>query len=65
MGLFPPMCSKNMEIPILKGSARISSRLHFVCPHLFPSSGFWPVEPINDVDSEKNKVASSKIHNTR
>jgi ribonuclease Z len=58
MGLFPPMCSKNMEIPILKGSARISSRLHFVCPHLFPSSGFWPVEPINDVDSEKNKVSS-------
>lgn len=49
---------KNMEIPILKGSARISSRLHFVCPHLFPSSGFWPVEPINDVDSEKNKVSS-------
>ncbi|XP_015697710.1 tRNase Z TRZ3, mitochondrial [Oryza brachyantha] len=48
---------KNMEIPILKGSARISSRLHFVCPHLFPSSGFWPVELANDVDSEKNKTS--------
>ncbi|KAF0917529.1 hypothetical protein E2562_020907 [Oryza meyeriana var. granulata] len=50
---------KNMGIPILKGSARISSRLHFLCPHLFPSSGFWPVEPVNDVDSEKNKACES------
>ncbi|KAG8052717.1 hypothetical protein GUJ93_ZPchr0001g32916 [Zizania palustris] len=48
---------KNMENPILKGSARISSRLHFVCPHLFPSSGFWPVEPVNDVNLE-NKNSS-------
>ncbi|XP_062230438.1 tRNase Z TRZ3, mitochondrial-like [Phragmites australis] len=45
---------KNMEIPILKGSARISSRLNFVCPQLFPASGFWPVEPANVV-TEKNK----------
>uniref|UniRef100_A0A0D9UYQ6 ribonuclease Z n=1 Tax=Leersia perrieri TaxID=77586 RepID=A0A0D9UYQ6_9ORYZ len=51
---------KNMEIPVLKGSARISSRLHFVCPHLFPSSGFWPMEPVNDVDSEKNKISPSQ-----
>ncbi|KAG8052714.1 hypothetical protein GUJ93_ZPchr0001g29504 [Zizania palustris] len=49
---------KNMENPILKGSARISSRLHFVCPHLFPSSGFWPVEPVNDVNLENNKNSS-------
>ncbi|XP_062188934.1 tRNase Z TRZ3, mitochondrial-like [Phragmites australis] len=48
---------KNMEIPILKGSARISSRLNFVCPQLFPSSGFWPVELANDV-MEKNKITS-------
>lgn len=49
---------KNMEIPILKGSARISSRLNFVCPQLFPSSGFWPVKPANDVDYENNKSTS-------
>lgn len=57
--------SKNMEVPILKGSARISSRLNFVCPQLFPSSGFWPVEPANGIDLEKNKVNLSDIRNTR
>ncbi|RCV23450.1 hypothetical protein SETIT_5G007100v2 [Setaria italica] len=51
---------KNMEIPILKGSARISSRLNFVCPQLFPSSGFWSVEPANDV-MENDKRTSSEI----
>ncbi|CAO2194337.1 unnamed protein product [Urochloa humidicola] len=50
---------KNMEIPILKGSARISSRLNFVCPQLFPSSGFWPVKPANDV-MENDKSTSSE-----
>uniref|UniRef100_A0A453EIJ9 ribonuclease Z n=1 Tax=Aegilops tauschii subsp. strangulata TaxID=200361 RepID=A0A453EIJ9_AEGTS len=50
--------NKNMEVPILKGSARISSRLNFVCPQLFPSSGFWPVEPANGIDLEKNKSTS-------
>uniref|UniRef100_A0ACD5VPN7 Uncharacterized protein n=1 Tax=Avena sativa TaxID=4498 RepID=A0ACD5VPN7_AVESA len=50
--------NKNMEIPILKGSARISSRLNFLCPQLFPSSGFWPVEPANDIALEKNKSTS-------
>ena len=55
--------SKNMEIPILKGSARISSRLNFVCPQLFPSSGFWSVQPPNDV-MENDKVGSSSLYNT-
>ncbi|WVZ72942.1 hypothetical protein U9M48_021323 [Paspalum notatum var. saurae] len=48
---------KNMEIPVLKGSARISSRLNFVCPQLFPSSGFWSVKPANDV-MENDKSTS-------
>ncbi|TVU23016.1 hypothetical protein EJB05_32742, partial [Eragrostis curvula] len=48
---------KNMEIPILKGSARISSRLNFICPQLFPSSGFWPVETANG-GTEKNMYTS-------
>jgi len=52
-----------MEIPILKGSARISSRLNFVCPQLFPSSGFWSVKPANDV-MENDKVGSSSLYNT-
>ncbi|XP_014754632.1 tRNase Z TRZ3, mitochondrial isoform X3 [Brachypodium distachyon] len=52
--------NKNMEIPILKGSSRISSCLNFVCPQLFPSFGFWPVEPATDVDLEENKSTSSQ-----
>jgi hypothetical protein len=68
IGLMPPVsyfpfidpCSKNMEIPILKGSARISSRLNFVCPQLFPSSGFWSMKPANDV-IEHDKVGSSSL----
>jgi hypothetical protein len=55
-------CSKNMEIPILKGSARISSRLNFICPQLFPSSGFWSVQPPNDV-MENDKVGSNSLYN--
>ncbi|KAL6850226.1 hypothetical protein ACP4OV_020853 [Aristida adscensionis] len=54
---------KNMEIPILKGSARISSRLNFVCPQLFPSSGFWSVGAAND-GLEKNKNTSSETCET-
>lgn len=48
---------KNMEIPILKGSARISSRLNFVCPQLFPSSGFWSVKPANDVKENDESIS--------
>ncbi|KAL5654193.1 hypothetical protein ACJX0J_033512, partial [Zea mays] len=49
---------KNMEIPILKGSARISSHLNFVCPQLFPSSGFWSEQPSNDVMENDKSVSS-------
>eukprot|EP01018_Ginkgo_biloba_P002572 Gb_04947 [translate_table: standard] len=31
---------KNTEFPILKSSARLSSRLNFLCPQLFPVPGF-------------------------
>ncbi|XP_068659375.1 tRNase Z TRZ3, mitochondrial-like isoform X2 [Aristolochia californica] len=36
---------KNMEIPILKSSARIAARLNYLCPQLFPAPGFWPFQP--------------------
>ncbi|KAJ6845469.1 uncharacterized protein M6B38_287100 [Iris pallida] len=38
---------KNMEIPILKASARISSRLNYLCPHLFPAPGLWSLQHIS------------------
>jgi ribonuclease Z len=50
-----------MEIPILKGSARISTRLSFVCPQLFSSSGFWPVETATSL---MQKVGSSSLQIT-
>lgn len=48
---------KNMEIPILKSSARISSRLNYVCPQLFPSSGFWSGEQIDNIPVEKSECS--------
>ncbi|KAK8936191.1 hypothetical protein KSP39_PZI013536 [Platanthera zijinensis] len=32
----------NIKIPIFKSSARISSRLNYLCPQLFPHPGVWP-----------------------
>ncbi|KAF7814244.1 tRNase Z TRZ3, mitochondrial-like [Senna tora] len=34
---------KNVEIPILKSSARIATRLNYLCPQFFPAPGFWSV----------------------
>ncbi|KAI3411546.1 Ribonuclease Z [Psidium guajava] len=35
---------KNIEIPILCSSSRIAARLNYLCPQLFPASGFWSIE---------------------
>ncbi|KAL5156620.1 tRNAse Z TRZ4, mitochondrial [Glycine soja] len=32
---------KNVEIPILKASARIATRLNYLCPQFFPAPGLW------------------------
>ncbi|XP_051134860.1 tRNase Z TRZ3, mitochondrial-like [Andrographis paniculata] len=37
---------KNIEIPILKSSARISARLNYLCPQFFPSPGFWSLQSV-------------------
>ncbi|ESW22643.1 hypothetical protein PHAVU_005G170100 [Phaseolus vulgaris] len=34
---------KNVEIPILKASARIATRLNYLCPQFFPAPGSWSV----------------------
>ncbi|KAJ3703724.1 hypothetical protein LUZ61_007429 [Rhynchospora tenuis] len=46
--------SKNMDNPILQASARVSSRLNFLCPQIFPVSGFWPNEYIHVIPSEES-----------
>ncbi|XP_061374803.1 tRNAse Z TRZ4, mitochondrial isoform X2 [Gastrolobium bilobum] len=38
---------KNVEIPILKSSARIATRLNYLCPQLFPAPGFWSLSNHN------------------
>ncbi|KAI6671887.1 hypothetical protein NL676_006772 [Syzygium grande] len=35
---------KNIEIPILGSSSRIAARLNYLCPQLFPASGFWSLK---------------------
>ncbi|MQL95375.1 hypothetical protein Taro_028042, partial [Colocasia esculenta] len=45
---------KNTEIPILRSSARITSRLNYLCPHLFPAPGFWPPQQFNGCLVESN-----------
>ncbi|KAL0415203.1 UNVERIFIED_CONTAM: tRNAse Z TRZ4, mitochondrial [Sesamum latifolium] len=38
---------KNIEVPILKASARIAARLNYLCPQFFPSPGFWSLQKLN------------------
>ncbi|KAF9690116.1 hypothetical protein SADUNF_Sadunf01G0162400 [Salix dunnii] len=39
---------KNVEIPILKSSARIAARLNYLCPQFFPAPGFWSPTHLNN-----------------
>ncbi|CAH9095462.1 unnamed protein product [Cuscuta europaea] len=38
---------KNIEIPILKASARVATRLNYLSPQLFPAPGFWSLKQLN------------------
>lgn len=49
---------KNVEIPILKSSARIAARLNYLCPQFFPAPGFWSLQHLNH--SAPNSIASSE-----
>lgn len=63
---------KNMEVPILKGSARLAARLNYVCPQFFPFPGFWSLNhqpsyttsdanaTSNGIDSELGESISAK-----
>ncbi|KAL8139464.1 hypothetical protein V2J09_005485 [Rumex salicifolius] len=45
---------KNVEIPVLKSSARVAARLNYLCPQFFPSSGFWPLDSRNGSVDQSN-----------
>ncbi|TKY48187.1 Zinc phosphodiesterase ELAC protein 2 [Spatholobus suberectus] len=49
---------KNVEIPILKSSARIATRLNYLCPQFFPAPGFWSLP--NHNSSKFASLASSE-----
>lgn len=51
---------KNMEFPILKSSARISTRLSFLCPQLFPVPGFRSLNITNNSDGVSAQM--SQVH---
>ncbi|XLT03854.1 hypothetical protein HN51_042603 [Arachis hypogaea] len=51
---------KNVEIPILKASARIASRLNYVCPQFFPAPGFSSLSSAL-ASSEGSFSESSKV----
>lgn len=49
---------KNVEVPILKSSARLASRLNYLCPQLFPAPGYWSIGHLNS--GSQNSPASSE-----
>ncbi|CAL1378215.1 unnamed protein product [Linum trigynum] len=58
--------TRNVEIPILKSSARIAARLNYLCPQFFPAPGFWSLHPLaldssgKDVPSMADKSISAE-----
>lgn len=40
---------KNIEVPILKSSARIAARLNYLCPQFFPAPGFWSLQHLKNI----------------
>lgn len=53
--------TKNIEIPILQSSARISARLNYLCPQFFPARGFWSLQQPKPSSNEGNDLKLCKI----
>lgn len=51
---------KNMEFPILQSSARISTRLNFLCPQLFPVPGFRTLNVANKSEGASGQM--NQVH---
>ncbi|KAL9264233.1 tRNAse Z TRZ4, mitochondrial-like protein [Drosera capensis] len=50
--------ARNVEIPILKSSARLAARPNYQCPQFFPASGFWPAKC---TENESYNSSSSEV----
>lgn len=53
------VCRKNMEIPILKSSARVTSRLNYLCPQFFPGPESWSLGQLNNIT--QNSAALKEV----
>lgn len=52
---------KNVEIPVLKSSARVAARLNYLCPQFFPSSGFWSLNSRNGLLDHSNSSYEKEV----
>ncbi|KAL8118657.1 hypothetical protein AgCh_016251 [Apium graveolens] len=52
---------KNIEIPILGASARISARLNYLCPQLFPAPGYWSIQDLMGTNLDSKASCESCI----
>ncbi|KAM7483770.1 hypothetical protein LguiB_008353 [Lonicera macranthoides] len=53
---------KNIEVPILKSSARIAARLNYLCPQFFPAPGFWSLLHLNCSVLSTSKASTEVPH---
>uniref|UniRef100_A0A5B6YIW4 ribonuclease Z n=2 Tax=Davidia involucrata TaxID=16924 RepID=A0A5B6YIW4_DAVIN len=52
---------KNVEIPILKSSARITARLNYLCPQFFPAPGFWSCQQLGCSASDSRALSEGPV----
>ncbi|KAM5579119.1 tRNase Z TRZ3, mitochondrial [Rosa sericea] len=52
---------KNVEIPILKSSARIAARLNYLCPQFFPAPGFWSLQQSDCLAPESTASSEGSV----
>ncbi|XP_027125007.2 tRNase Z TRZ3, mitochondrial [Coffea arabica] len=43
---------RNIEVPIIKSSARIAAQLNYLCPQFFPAPGIWSLQHLKDIASD-------------
>lgn len=53
--------TKNIEIPILKSSARIAARLNYLCPQFFPAPGFWSLDHLRNLAEDSSEGSVQKL----
>ncbi|XP_054784169.1 tRNase Z TRZ3, mitochondrial-like isoform X2 [Prosopis cineraria] len=56
---------KNVEIPILQSSARITARLNYLCPQFFPAPGCWSLSNHNSSISDSFASKEDSISELR